>query len=73
MLVDLFYQLFMKKCERKILTEIKKTPHEKRLSDCDVGSCHRVVMLHAADTECHICLYQTSGSHLNLTLVKAPS
>lgn len=24
MLVDLFYQLFMNKCEREILTEIKK-------------------------------------------------
>lgn len=67
MLVALFYQLFMKKCERDILTEIKKEHIMKatlRLSA--VRSCRRVVV-NAACKAMDLCLYQTGGSHLNLT------
>lgn len=66
LLVALFYQLFMKKCERDILTEIKKEHIMKatlRLSA--VRSCR--VVVNAACKAMDICLYQTGGSHLNLT------
>lgn len=66
----------MKKCERDILTEIKKkrTHHKKatlRLSA--VRSCRSVVVAvvvvaAAACKATEMCLYQTGGSHLNLTL-----
>lgn len=78
MLVDLFYQLFMKKCERKILTEIKKKTLWKatfRLRHWFFPPCCSAPSnsQRTADTVYHICLYQTSRSHLNLTLMKAPS
>lgn len=66
MLVALFYQLFMKKCERDILTEIKKE-HIMKSDSETLSRAFLVVVGNAACKAMDICLYQTGGSHLNLT------
>lgn len=75
MLVDLFYQLFMKKCERQFWLKLKKHSEKAtfRLRGWLLSPCC-CLHIYAYRYHCLLCcLYQTSRSHLNLTLIKAPS
>lgn len=74
MLVDLFYQLFMMKCERNILIEIKKKKHILKSDFQTAALIVITVLLFIPPTPLPPVLpFQKSKSHLNLTLIRAPS
>lgn len=76
MLVDLFYQLFMMKCERNILIEIKKKKHILESDFQTAALIVITVLLFISPPPSPlptVLPYQKSKSHLNLTLIRAPS